>query len=57
MDRGAWQAPVHGVVKSQTQLNNFHLHFHQACCDLVHASLVVGQGVNPGGALTGGAAF
>ena len=57
MDRGAWQAPVHGVVKSQTQLNNFHLHFHQACCDLVQASLVVGQGVNPGGALTGGAAF
>ena len=24
MDRGAWQATVHGVAKSWTQLNNFH---------------------------------
>ena len=24
MDRGAWQAPVHGVKKSQTQLSDFH---------------------------------
>ena len=24
MDRGAWQATVHGVTKSQTQLSNFH---------------------------------
>ena len=24
MDRGAWQAIVHGVAKSQTQLNDFH---------------------------------
>ena len=24
MDRGAWQATVHGVAKSQTQLSNFH---------------------------------
>ena len=24
MDRRAWQAPVHGVAKSQTQLSNFH---------------------------------
>ena len=23
MDRGAWQATVHGVAKSQTQLSNF----------------------------------
>ena len=23
MDRGAWQATVHGVTKSQTQLNDF----------------------------------
>ena len=22
MDRGAWQAPIHGVVKSQTRLSN-----------------------------------
>ena len=24
MDRGAWQATVHGVTKSQTQLSDFH---------------------------------
>ena len=30
MDRGAWWATVHGVVKSQTRLGNFTftLHFH-----------------------------
>ena len=27
MDRGAWQAAVRGVVKSQTQLSNFTFHF------------------------------
>ena len=31
MDRGAWQATVHGVTKSQTQLSNstLSLHFNQ----------------------------
>ena len=24
MDRGAWQATVHGVIKSWTGLSNFH---------------------------------
>ena len=24
MDRGAWQATVHGVAKNRTQLSNFH---------------------------------
>ena len=28
VDRGAWQATVHGITKSQTQLSNFHFHFH-----------------------------
>ena len=28
MDGGAWQATVHGVAKSQTQLNNFTSHFN-----------------------------
>ena len=28
MDRGAWQAPVHGITKSQTQLSNKHTHTH-----------------------------
>ena len=27
MDRGAWQAPGHGVEKSRTQLRDFQLHF------------------------------
>ena len=25
MDRGAWQATIHGVAKSQTQLRDQHL--------------------------------
>ena len=28
MDRGAWKATVHGISKSQMQLNDFHFHFH-----------------------------
>ena len=28
MDRGAWWAAVHGVVKSQTGLSNFTFTFH-----------------------------
>ena len=28
-DRGAWQATIHGVPKSQTQLSNFHLSLSQ----------------------------
>ena len=28
MDRGAWQAAVHGVLKSQTQLSDFTFTFH-----------------------------
>ena len=27
MDRGTWQATVHGVAKSQTRLSNFHILF------------------------------
>ena len=26
MDRGAWQATVHGVAKSRTRLSDFHFH-------------------------------
>ena len=29
MDRGAWQATVHGVTKSWTQLSNFHFHLEK----------------------------
>ena len=28
MDRGAWQAAVHGVAKSRTRLNDFTFTFH-----------------------------
>ena len=28
MDRGAWQATIHGVAKSQTQLSNLILSLH-----------------------------
>ena len=31
MDKGAWQATVHGVTKSRTQLSNFtliHVYYH-----------------------------
>ena len=31
MDRGAWQAAVHGVAKSQTQLSDFTFHFSFSC--------------------------
>ena len=31
MDRGAWQATVHGVAKSQTRLNT-HTHTHTHVC-------------------------
>ena len=31
MDRGAWQATVHGAAKSQTWLSNFHFHFSSYC--------------------------
>ena len=27
LDRGAWQAIVHGVAKSQTRLSDQHFHF------------------------------
>ena len=32
MDRGACQATVHGVIKSQTQLSNSHTHTHTHTC-------------------------
>ena len=28
MERGTWGATVHGVAESQTQLSDFHFHFH-----------------------------
>ena len=31
MDRGAWQATVLGVAKSQTRLSDFHTHTYSGC--------------------------
>ena len=31
MDRGAWQAIVHGVVKSRVWLSDFHFHIIEQC--------------------------
>ena len=36
IDRGAWQATVHGVTKSQTQLSDQHPHF--LCSDYLPSS-------------------
>ena len=33
MDRGTWQATVHGVAKSKTRLN-MHAQAKSSCCDL-----------------------
>ena len=38
MDGGAWQAAVHGVAKSQTQLNNFTFTFHFHALEKVMAT-------------------
>ena len=35
MDRGAWQATVRGVAKSQRRLNDQHLKRHQETGELV----------------------
>ena len=32
MDRGTWQATVHGVAKSRTRLSDFHFHQTQKVC-------------------------
>ena len=34
MNGGTWQATVHGVTKSGTQLSDFHFHFHGECRNL-----------------------
>ena len=41
MDIEAWQAIVHGVTKSRTQLSNFHFHFSRkwSICFLSHRNI------------------
>ena len=43
MDGGAWQAAVHGVAKSRTQLNDFTFTFHYHALEkemATHSSVV-----------------
>ena len=60
MDRGAWQASVHGVAKSRTRLSNltFTFHFHALGKEMaIHSSVLAwripGAG-EPGGLLSMG---
>ena len=52
MDRGAWQATVHGIAKSQTWMNNFHFTSLSFCNVLHHIDLhilnyICMSGINP----------
>ena len=38
MDRGAWQATVHGFAKSQTQVSNLKLQFILSGMELIRMS-------------------
>ena len=58
MDRGAWEAAVHGIVKSQTRLSDFTLTFHFPALEkemATHSSIpawrIPGTG-EPGGLLS-----
>ena len=44
MDKGAWQATVHGVANSWTQLSDTHTHTHTH----THVSFIEKQKVMPG---------
>ena len=53
MDRGAWQVIVHGVTKSQTQLNahmHTHTHTHNPG-NCARQPVDLGIGIGPGPAL------
>ena len=57
MDRGAWQATVCGVSKSQTQLSDFHFHLDfpggsagkESTCKEGDLASIPGLGRSPGG--------
>ena len=36
MDRGAWQATVHGVTKSRTQLSDYHFFLNEQEPDAIN---------------------
>ena len=45
MDRGAWQATVHGITQSQTRLRAYHFHFHlhliQAVINILDLDIII----------------
>ena len=43
VDRGAWQAAVHGVAKSQTRLNDFTFTFHFYALEKAMATHLPGE--------------
>ena len=55
MDRGAWQATVHGVVKSQTRLSDitFTFHFHALEKEMETHSSVLAWRIPGTGSLVG----
>ena len=58
MDRGAWWAAVHGVVKSRTQLSDFPFTFHFHALEkemATHSSVLAGRipGTGEPGGLVG----
>ena len=60
MDRGAWEAAVHGVAKSRTQLSNsiFTFHFHALEKEMATHSSILAWRIpgmrEPGGLLSMG---
>ena len=48
MDGGAWQATVHGVAKSQTQLSDFTLDGKEYACNAGDLCLIPESGRPPG---------
>ena len=47
MDRGAWQATVHGVAKSQTQLSDFTVDGKEYACNAGDLCLIPESGRPP----------
>ena len=43
MDKGAWQATVHGVIKSRTQLSNTHTHTHTCSNENIYLAFIFCQ--------------
>ena len=48
MDRGAWQATVHGVTKSQTRLGDFTHSLTHSLKEIGHLNVMCDLGTDPG---------